>query len=393
MTRIFLLIACFTFTLPTYSCSIFTVAAAGEVLVGANEDGDDPFGKMWVMPPRQGRYGGIYFGLSFLEKQAGMNEHGLFFDYAALDPVDPDFNPAATYIYIEELLETCKTVAEALAFLDKHGYAINTAQLLLADASGASVIVTPKEIVHRNGNYQIATNFNVCHLEHKTSCRRYQRIEAGLQSTDSISVPMVRDLLDAVHVEGTNTTLYSKVFDLKRGVVYLYNFHNYGQPEIINLKDAFSEGFRITEIYDLFPEHNFAEELFRSRHDERLANTLYRHIRSEEANVRSLINQEREASKLVSDEFAQQLTKAIIEATIVERLRIDNYSPVYDFLPNKHDFYVKGWQSNAGVLKRCEQLLAYMQEEDLAFFHLGGGIPKEAGMGPLFAGYLKMVVK
>lgn len=376
------------------ACSIFTAAKGGQVLVGANEDGDDPFGKMWIMPAREGRFGGIYFGLSFLDKQAGMNEHGLFFDYAALDPVVQDFDEQGAFIYIEEIMETCRTVEEAVAFLNENGYAFNRSQLLLADATGNSVIVSPKRIIRRTGDFQIATNFNACTPKEKSSCQRYQRIERELEAAKTISANQFRDLLHGVHVEGENTTLYSKVFDLKKKTVTVYNFHDFGQPVEIDLVAALKDGFQIQEIYSLFSGHSFAETSFRRQHPETMSNTIFGLVRDlEKEGVVKAVSDIRKAAGVEQAEFEQQLTKAIIEVAIVERLAIDNYSIVYQFLPNPHKFYEQDWQVRSKRLERCQRLLAYMEESALGFYYLAAGIPSEANMLPQIQGYLQMVTR
>jgi hypothetical protein len=378
--------------IPSNACSIFTAAKGDQVLAGANEDGDDPFGKLWLMPASDGRYGGVYFGLAFVDKQAGMNEHGLFFDFAALDPVITDFNEQGVFLYIEEIMATCKSVEEALAFLKEHSYAFNQAQLLLADATGNSVIVTPEKIISREGDYQIATNFNACRPQDKSTCQRYQRIERELAKAKAISTEQFRDLLQAVHMEGETNTLYSKVFDLKAKTVTIYNFHDYGRPVTIDLTTALSGGFRMEEIYDLFENHSFAEDRYRDHHPEVLANQLYRMLRSNEP-VKEAITRLHVAKEVAQSDFEQQLTKAIIEAIIVERLAQDNYSIVHQFLPYPHAFYQQGWQSGSSVLERCQLATSYMQEEKMGFYYLAAGIPPEANMLPQIQGYLGMVMR
>jgi len=323
-----------------------------------------------------------------------MNEHGLFFDYAALDPVIKEFNEQGVFMYIEEIMETCRTVKEAVAFLEEHGYSFNRAQLLLADATGNSVIVTPERIIRRKGDYQIATNFNACSPEEKTSCRRYQHLEDGLAGAEKISTDLFRDLLQRVHVEGKNTTLYSKVFDLKAKTVTVYNFHDFGRPVSINLAASLQEGFQMKEIHQLFPEHSFAEELYRQRHPEVLSNTLLGLIQQEEKeDIVQAVSALRKASGAAQDVFEQQLTKAIIESTIVVRLSVDNYSVVHQFLPFPHAFYEQNWQSKSDVLARCQALLAYMQKSKLGFYYNTAGIPPEANMLPQIQGYLQLVMR
>lgn len=237
------------------ACTIVSAAFKGEVFVAANEDDYTPFSRLWVNPATPGRYGSICFGQPDLQAQAAVNEHGLFFDFTqqAIDPSKyalPEAYPGDLFF---DLLGQCKTVPEALAFLRAHPYT-HSAQALLADALGNSVIINAGAQVRKQGRYQINTNFNVCDLKTGAySCQRYDIANQLLASTPELSVPFFEQLLSRVRQEGRLSTQYSLICDLKRGVIRVYNFHNFEHGYTIDLKKELKKGYRLQKIAQLFP--------------------------------------------------------------------------------------------------------------------------------------------
>ena len=107
--NLILLLTAFLFQQYTIACSIFTSSKNGNVLVGANEDGHTSFHHMWYVPAEDGKYGAVFFGQHNMQTQAGMNEYGLFFDFAAIPRIDSK-NREINFITIAEILSKCKTV-------------------------------------------------------------------------------------------------------------------------------------------------------------------------------------------------------------------------------------------------------------------------------------------
>jgi hypothetical protein len=68
-----------------------------------------------------------------------------------------------------------------------------------------------------------------------------------------LSVELIRDILDEVHLENDYPTQYSTVYDLKNGMIYLYHFHNYGNVVIFDLKEELAKGYHSLTLADLFP--------------------------------------------------------------------------------------------------------------------------------------------
>ena len=67
--------------------------------------------------------------------------------------------------------------------------------------------------------------------------------------------------MESVHQEGYYSTVYSNIYDLTNGVVYLYYFHNFFDEVRLDIGNELSKGERIVKINSLFKE-NFAAQGF-----------------------------------------------------------------------------------------------------------------------------------
>lgn len=237
------------------ACTIVSAALKGEVFAASNEDDYTPFSRVWFNPATPGRYGSVCFGHPDLQAQAAVNEYGLFFDFTQQN-IDPSkYRVASPYPgdLFFDLLGQCKTVPEALAFLQAHPYA-NPAQALLADTQGNSVIINAGAQVVKQGHYQINTNFNVCDLKTGAySCQRYDIANELLAQTPKLSVPFFEQLLSRVRQEGSLSTQYSLICDLKRGLIRVYNFHDFTHGYTIDIKQELKKGYRLQKVAQLFP--------------------------------------------------------------------------------------------------------------------------------------------
>ncbi|KIO76121.1 hypothetical protein TH53_16725 [Pedobacter lusitanus] len=237
------------------ACTVISCALKGEVFAAANEDDYMGFARMWLSPRTADRYGSICFGLPDLQAQAAMNEYGLFYDFTAQNIDASKYNLKNIYKgdLFFEILGKCKTVPEVLKMLEKYDYSDNS-QVLIADALGNSVIINVGTKVVKTASYQINTNFNIAALKTgKYSCRRYDISEEALKDAKTLSVPFLRDILSHTRQEGKLSTIYSNIYDLKRGIVYIYNFHDFNKPYVIDLKKELARGYRLEKISSHFP--------------------------------------------------------------------------------------------------------------------------------------------
>jgi hypothetical protein len=238
------------------------------VFAAANEDDFTPFSRIWFNPRTHERYGSVCFGAPDLQVGAAMNEYGLFYDFTAqygIDPAKFDLKHPYNGDVMFELLGKSKTVKEALEFLETHNYTA-ASQVLLADANGNSAILHVGVKVVKTGNYQINTNFDIANLATGNySCGRYNIADKLLSNAKSVSVSMLKNLLNQTHQEGDLSTQYSNIYDLKRGKIYVYLFHDFEHAYVIDLKKELQKGYRLEMLADHFPA-SFAYQSFMEKH-------------------------------------------------------------------------------------------------------------------------------
>jgi len=247
------------------ACTIFVAQEGNATLVGNNEDFYPPGPTIWVRPATKGKYGWIGFGF---EKdyprypQGGVNEQGLFFDWASLPkkrdvrfPSDrPFFN---TYSPVK-MLEQCATVAEAIALYSSYNERIfRRSHIIIADKHGDSAIIEwgkdELAIIPGTGRYQLLTNFNITdpELAGGFPCRRYTIADRMLAQGD-VSVERFAAILKAVHQRGRYRTQYSNIYDLKNGMIYVYHEHYYYEHIAIAIADETARHAHCYELPSLF---------------------------------------------------------------------------------------------------------------------------------------------
>ena len=151
--------------------------------MAGNEDWQDPFSKIWVHEKSKDNFGVLYLGHSNYQVQFGINEYGLALDFAAISKIEGRNSEGKKDLDNDlsiTILTKCKTVKEAILFLENHTYQSPYHQMLLFDATGESLVVNQDGIVKREGNFQVTTNFNYCISEERSTCERYEIINSKL---------------------------------------------------------------------------------------------------------------------------------------------------------------------------------------------------------------------
>lgn len=259
----------------SYACTIVMVSKDGLHLAGNNEDWRDINTWIWFYPPAPGEYGRVCWGhgSGFSLAQGGMNDQGLFLDGNGLsetgwkeDPSKPTFNGAV----LDELLAHCATVDEALKFFEQNNVpSLAMGKIPIADAAGNSAVVEwgqgKLQLLRRTGSYQISTNFVQSNFPKPEDypCHRYKMVEKMIQASDTVSLDLVRATLAATHVEAINPTTYSTICDLGKRRVYLYNFHNFEDPVVIDLLEELKKGRQEHPIPSLFKIETTAARVFK----------------------------------------------------------------------------------------------------------------------------------
>ncbi len=245
---------------PTEGCTIVMVAKGKIVLAGNNEDWKNPKTKIWFIPAANGEYGRVCVGFDDMYAQGGMNDQGLFIDANALAPTgwEPIEGKPTFRGSLDKILAECATVEDAIAFCDKYNFpGLARARFPIADRTGASVVIEygqgKVQYVRKTGDYQIATNFVITNVKGENyPCTRYKIADKMLKNADDVSLDLVRAALSATHQENQYPTVYSNICDLKNGMLYLYNFHNFEEVVQFNLQEELKKGRKTYDIPSLF---------------------------------------------------------------------------------------------------------------------------------------------
>ncbi|HKQ39552.1 MAG TPA: hypothetical protein VJ063_15855 [Verrucomicrobiae bacterium] len=238
-------------------CTIFFASSTNIVLVGNNEDGEDKFpSKMWFVPAGKFGYGRVCFGW-YSQAQGGMNDRGLFLDWAALPdslpPPKKTGKPLPDGCMAERVLATCATVEDALRMFESIDYVGNPAHFLVVDRSGDSIVGEWLEgglKPIRKKNKQVITNFLLTNPElGGFPCRRFEAATTMLNTMSEVSVTSFSTILKNVSAKWDGGgTKYSNVYDLGRAEVTLYIERDFAHPLTIGLSNELRRGFHEVDL-------------------------------------------------------------------------------------------------------------------------------------------------
>ena len=188
--------------------------------------------------------------------ESAMNEAGLFYDFNALDKLDVarSGKPKGKFNTINEMLTTCRTVEQAVKFLETVDLPfLSSAQMVIGDANGASAIVERHVTTWRSkgSDFQIGTNFRTSETPiEKITCNRFKACNLELGMNQPLGLQSVVDLLNttkAAPKSGTQTW-YSLVCDLKRQRVNLYRKGDFAHTTSFLLGNELRKGARKTDM-------------------------------------------------------------------------------------------------------------------------------------------------
>lgn len=253
-------------------CSIFTVSKGDQVFFGGNDDYINPDNYYWVDPEG---YGAIWIGQPD-NVQQGVNSKGLAYDANGLprfdvnphlerEPVSDGYSS-----YPLQILRECATVEEVIEWVNTHQWhSFMQDQLHFADATGDAVVISAGkdgEVAFTRkapgDSFLVSTNFNLANPVNagEYPSWRYdtaQELLAGLVAGEGdLTAQDAAGVLDAVHVSGlSGWTLGSIVADLTNGTVYLYYFHQFDDPVILNVAEEIAANPSGKQLSQLFPEN------------------------------------------------------------------------------------------------------------------------------------------
>jgi predicted choloylglycine hydrolase len=171
---------------------------------------------------------------------------------------------------MKKLYQTCETVEDAIALAKKHNWGSSLRwQVLLADATGDAAVMSAGpdgELAFtrkpKGDGFLVSTNFNRANPKNTYRggypCWRYEKaveMLGKIKSEEDLTVDYFKSILDACHVKGPGSnTLYSNVFDLKNGIIYLNHWHQFDETAVLKVADEIAKNKPPTRIKELFSQ-------------------------------------------------------------------------------------------------------------------------------------------
>lgn len=257
-------------SLVVHACTIFLANDGQNVWIGNNEDELQQLKyRAWYYPAEKNNYGyAIWTDLSFgkllngfayLNPQGGLNEYGLFMDYTAIDPVSVERDGQKKdrkKQVVTDILKKCKTVEEALSFLNKYNLIkLTSAQLFIGDASGNYATVTGAYVVRKTENNFALTNYCI-NNGHQEACYRRDAAIHYLQTAQTFDLEAVKNILEKTTQKPPNDVVsnYSMAVNLKTRTIYLYYKNDFTNVAVISLADELKKKKHHKDIVSYFPE-------------------------------------------------------------------------------------------------------------------------------------------
>jgi tetratricopeptide (TPR) repeat protein len=266
-----LLLALFflTNTLSINACTIFMANDGKNVWIGNNEDElQNVKYRMWFYPAKSNNYGysiwtelsfgKLLNGFTYLNPQGGLNEYGLFMDYTLIDEIEIVKNAKKTdrkKQVVTDILKKCKTVDEALIYLNKYNLIkLKNAQLFIGDASGNYATVTGGYIIRKTDKSFALTNYCI-NNGHKEACYRRDVATDYLNSDTTFQLDDIKTILEKSTQKLPNNLIsnYSMAIDLKSKTINLYYKNDFSTVSVISLTEELKKEKHHKDVVDYFP--------------------------------------------------------------------------------------------------------------------------------------------
>lgn len=253
------------------ACSVFIANDGKNVWIGNNEDElQNTKYRMWFYPVKNNdfgytiwtelSFGKLLNGFSYLNPQGGLNQYGLFIDFTAIDDVEVIIDPTKPdrkKQVVTDILKSCKTVEEALAYLSKYNLMkIKSAQLFIADATGNYGTVHGGYVIRKTENNFAVTNYCI-NNEYNEPCHRRDIATQYLASTKRFQLNDVTSILEKSTQKLPNNliTNYSMAVNLKTSTIYLYYKNDFTTVSTISVTEELKKGKYHKNVEEYFPKN------------------------------------------------------------------------------------------------------------------------------------------
>lgn len=255
------------------SCTIFTAMQGETVLFGNNEDWHNPNPMIGFFPPSSIGFGSVHFGyrdsVGQVNFEGAVNDQGLAWDINSTPRFKLNPHPEKPYYlgaqnYLTTITKEAASVEEAILIAKEFSFGDSfEGQIHIGDAAGNAVVISAGpdgEIAFTRkaagDGYLVSTNFNLAIPEKGPVDFRYDTATSMLEklgASQALTPEFAAEILQAVHLKTLTThTMYSNVYDLKDGNIYLYYMSQYDEVVKLNMAEELSKGQQIIEMRDLF---------------------------------------------------------------------------------------------------------------------------------------------
>ncbi len=360
---IIVIIALLTISFQSHACSMFVIKKDGKVMVGNNEDFWNQNSRMWFEKGNKDEFGVVYVGFDDLWPQGGINDKGLVFDGFAMPHLEiKDFEGKDSpehEDFLQFIMRTCSNVEEVKdIFLKWDLRGMETSMFYFVDKSGKQLIVEGDFIEIRNQSYDIISNFypSQCNNLDEVSIKHYQKGRKLIEA---------KQLLDSLHQESSwgGGTLYSTLYDLNEGIIYLHYNHNYDNLITINIKEELQKENHIIEIPKLFPNNKKGQKFYENYNEtiSKIEELGYAKTISSSENISELVKFFRSVQKI--NIYREYFDKVTIkwEETGDCKSAIKVYEIMALFFPDDYKIYYKLGEANFKLKLYKKALLNYQE--------------------------------
>jgi hypothetical protein len=166
-----------------------------------------------------------------------------------------------------EILKKCQTVHEVFKLFKAYRLqGLDVSQFHFADKYGNLGIIVSDSMWITKANYQVSTNYNLCHTnKDNVKCERYPIAERILNSKE-VGLETFREICDSTSQK--KWTNYSNIQNLNTGDIWFYYVQNFSRPFKTNIKELLKNGTTSFYLYELFKDDLLVKQILQSKETE-----------------------------------------------------------------------------------------------------------------------------
>lgn len=278
-----LLILVLVFNQNALGCSMFKLTMYGKTMVGNNEDYWNPNSRIWFEQGKVNEYGAVYVGYDNFWPQGGMNQAGLVFDgfsmdYLAINDTLGKKNLDANFL--QDIMKKCADVDDVKKYFNQYNLkGLERSMFLFIDKTGKYLVVEGDSLITGNNQSYVLSNFYPSQIkeENEIGIPIYHKGKKLLERQKDTSISFCSSVMDTMHQERNwgAGTMYTTIYDLNEGAIYLYFFRDYTHVVKLNLNQELKKMDYSLVIPDLFPENNKGQVFLKNYNEINSALDLY----------------------------------------------------------------------------------------------------------------------